>query len=196
MAKMPGEPVILASKSQIRQHILQQAGVPFVAIPSHIDEDIIKQRGDALGKTAMDLAVAKAETIARQYPGRLVIGCDQILGCGRLRFDKPQNIAQAKEHLLQLQGRTHILYTATAVVLHGQVAWHSLTKPKLTMHPLGTEQIDEYLAKCGDSVLSSVGCYQIEGLGIQLMQKIRGDFFCIMGLDILGLLHFLGGAGK
>jgi septum formation protein len=63
------------------------------------------------------------------------------------------------------------------------------------MRPLGVAFIEGYLAKVGEEALKSVGSYQIEGPGIQLFERIEGDYFSILGLPLLPLLTHLRSAG-
>jgi septum formation protein len=100
-------------------------------------------------------------------------------------------MADAASHLQALSGKTHRLNSAVAIVTNGVVLWEHLAHAELTMRPLTTDFIAGHLARVGDRALSSVGAYQLEGQGIQLFEKIEGDYFTILGLPMLPLLKKL-----
>ncbi len=190
---------ILASQSRARAKVLQQAGIQFQAMPAHIDEHAVKQSGKASGMSAAEvttvLAAMKAEKISQQHPEALVLGADQILVCGDVWFDKAPDIATAKQQLMLLSGKSHMLLTAVVFYYRGNRIWQHLAVPALTMRVLPVGEIEQYLQKTGSDILESVGCYQIEGLGITLFEAIDGDYFSIMGLPILPVLTYLRGRG-
>ena len=193
---LPGsEEVVLASASPSRKRLLAAAGVAHIAMPASIDEETTKQSLRAQGAAPLEiaetLAELKARRIAMRHPGKLVIGADQMLVCDEVQLDKPKDLDQAARHLALLSGRTHVLPTAVVLVLDDQRVWHHRDTPRLTMRPLSESFIADYLSTAGEAVLSSVGAYQIEGLGAQLFTKIEGDFFTILGLPLLPLLDFL-----
>ena len=189
--------VILASASASRARLLTAAGVPFTAIAAHVDEDAVKAAMKADGRTALDcaetLAELKALKISQAHPSALVIGADQMLACEDRWFDKPPNVEAARDHLMSLSGKTHTLPTVAIVARGGTRIWQHRSAPKLTMRNLDPAFLETYLAHAGEAVLSSVGAYQLEGLGSQLFYKVDGDFFTILGLPLLPLLAFLRG---
>jgi len=133
----------------------------------------------------------KATEVAAQNPKALVIGADQILVLGKKWFDKPENMRAARAQLLALRGQTHVLETA-AVCQRGDVCvWRHVSRPQLTMRAFSEKFLDEYLAREGKAVLSSVGAYRLEGMGVQLFERIEGDHFAILGLPLLPLLAYL-----
>ncbi len=185
--------LILASASVVRARLLENAGIPFEICASGVDESYIKQQraGEKAQEIAMALAVAKAMDVARENADALVIGADQILECEGQLFDKPSDMAGARSHLQNLQGKTHRLLTAASVVREGETIWSHLETPALTMRHLTEGFIDDYLSDVGSAALTSVGAYQLEGRGAQLFDRIDGDFFSILGLPLLPLLAFL-----
>jgi len=187
--------VILASASKSRANLLRNAGIAVEIVPAHADEDAVKAALKAEGATvaqcAETLAELKAVQVSQRYDNALVIGADQMLDCDGVWFDKPADMAGARNHLLTLRGKTHVLPTAVAVALNGARIWHHVATPRLTVRPYSDAFIDRYLETAGTEVLSSVGAYQLEGLGAQLFSKIEGDFFTILGLPLLPLLAFL-----
>jgi septum formation protein len=187
--------LILASQSPFRRALLEGAGLRFTVLPAHVDETAIKQAVHAEHESAEDaallLAEMKAARVAHREPGALVIGADQILVCEDVWFDKPANVADARDQLRILRGKTHTL--ATAVVCHvGETrVWHHVAKPRLTMRPFSDEFLDAYLAEEGDTVTATVGGYRLEGPGLQLFDRIDGEQAAIIGLPMLSLLGFL-----
>lgn len=188
----------LASQSSARKKILRDAGIEFQAIASNVDEQAEKTRLLAAGTTPADiaeaLARAKALDIAAHTPG-WVIGADQTLEFQGVTYDKVESLAAARERLAMLSGHMHLLQTATAVARDGQIVWRNLTTCRLTMRRFSDAYLDSYLDRNMPGILSSVGCYQVEGEGVQLFEDMQGGYFDIMGLSVLELFTFLRGEG-
>jgi septum formation protein len=189
------QPLILASQSLARRELLANAGITFDAMPADIDERGIQQKSGlaAPGEIAALLAERKAAFISLRHPGRYVLGADQILALGDRMFSKPAGREQAAEQLAILAGRTHELHSALAVVCDGATLFSNVSVAHMTMRKLDDEAINAYLDAAGDKVTTSVGAYQLEGLGVHLFELIEGDHFTILGLPLLPLLSFLRG---
>jgi septum formation protein len=191
--------LVLASGSRTRSAMLRQAGLKIAVHPADLDERAIKlglQTGSTSGAAiAAALAQAKARAVARQYPNAWVIGADQVLSCDGVMFDKAPDFTAAKATLQRLEGRRHELHAAVCVVRNNGsediVLWQHVGTAHLWMRSLSDDFIAGYLDQAGQSVLWSVGCYQIEGLGVQLFDRIDGDHFTILGLPLLPLLNYL-----
>jgi septum formation protein len=187
--------LVLASSSAIRARMLAAAGVDAIIDPAAIDEARIKAESRAAGGDAGDcaqlLAEAKAKDVAGRHRGALVLGADQILECDGRWVDKPRDLDEARAQLQTLSGRTHRLITAAAVVRDSAVLWRAIENARLTMRLLSETFLDRYLAAMGKRVLTTVGGYELEGLGAQLMTRVEGDYFAILGLPLLPLLAFL-----
>lgn len=186
-------PLVLASQSRARQMLLGNAGLAFQAVPADIDERAIQQKSGLLkpGEIAALLAQEKALLISAKMPDRHVIGADQTLALGQRQFSKPAGRAQAAEQLRALAGNTHELHSAVAVARGGEILFSDVEVARMTMRQLSGEEIRSYLDTAGEAVTSSVGAYQLEGLGIHLFERIEGDHFTILGLPLLPLLAFL-----
>jgi septum formation protein len=187
--------VILASTSKVRANLLANAGVEFDTIGADIDERAVE--APLVGANflpediASVLAEAKASDVSARFPGAHVIGADQVLDYGGRRWTKPGTIEEARANLLDLRGGTHELHAAVAGVRNGETLWRHVSTARLTMRNFSPEFLGRYLASAGEKVLTSVGAYQLEGEGIQLFEKIEGDYFTILGLPMLPLLAFL-----
>jgi len=187
------QPLVLASKSDVRGKILGAAGLRFETRPAQIDERAVEAKAGAsdAASAASLLARAKADAVAASQPGRVVLGADQTLALGAERFSKPANRAAAVEQLRTLRGKTHALHSALALVRDGVELFSYADTARLTMRDVSDRFVDDYLDMAGDAALSSVGGYQLEGVGIHLFERVEGDYFTILGLPLLPLLAFL-----
>jgi septum formation protein len=189
-------PLLLASQSRTRQTLLANAGIEFEAVPADIDERAVQQASgySAPGDIAALLAREKALFVSSRKPGRFVVGADQTLALGTRQFSKPAGRAQAAEQLRALSGHRHELHSAVAVARDGKILFEAMAVAGMTMRQLGEADIEAYLNEAGDAVTSSVGAYQLEGLGVHLFERVEGDHFTILGLPLLPLLDFLRNA--
>jgi septum formation protein len=188
---LAADPLVLASKSKTRHALLAAAGVAVEVQPADIDERAVETAAADGPSAAALLAREKARAVAVQRPGRLVLGADQTLVLGTRRFSKPTDRTAAVEQLRTLRGKTHALHSALAVVRDGDVLFEYADTARLTMHAFSDKFLQEYLDAVGDAALASVGAYQLEGAGVQLFERIEGDYFTILGLPLLPLLDFL-----
>jgi septum formation protein len=190
--------LILASASPSRRQLLTDAGLRFAIEPAGIDEDEVKR---SLGSRAAPqelaetLAEMKALRVSAKHPAEFVVGADSTLACNGRMFDKPPSLDAARKQLLALRGQTHELFSSVVVARGGVRPWHWNERARLTMRPFSEGFVDAYLARTGEAVLSSVGAYQLEGLGAHLFTRVDGDYFTILGLPLLPLLSFLAGHG-
>ena len=191
-------PVVLASGSVVRRKLLEAAGIPVEVRPASLDERAVEAmapRDDPSAVAAL-LARAKAQRVAKDLPGRLVVGADQTLALGNRRFDKPADRAAARAQLQALAGRTHELHAAVAVARGSDVLFEHVGIARLTMRALSDVVLDRYLSAAGAAVTASVGGYQLETLGVHLFERIEGDHFTILGLPLLPLLAYLRTEGS
>ena len=194
MPTAPTQRLILASGSASRRQMLSAAGVDFDVVPSTVDERAVRdamagEDGDIdPADLAEVLARAKAEDVSRSEPEAVVIGGDQVLALGTEIYEKPRDLAGARQHLMAFRGRTHELHAAVAIAMAGETQWVHADVARLTMRAFSPAFIDRYIAEAGPGICASVGAYQLEGLGIQLFERIEGDYFTILGMPLLPLL--------
>jgi septum formation protein len=186
---------VLASQSAARKAVLRDAGIDFQAEAAQVDEAAIKAERLAAGNTPLQvarvLAEAKAVEVSRRMPEALVLGADQTLDLDGQLFDKPASVEQLRAQLMELRGRTHLLHAALAVARDGDVVWRYEGLARLTMRAFSDDFLEDYLAREGEAVQACVGGYRLEGLGVQLFERIDGDYFTILGLPLLPVLALL-----
>jgi septum formation protein len=191
--------IVLASKSAARRAVLDGAGVPYEAATAGVDEDAVKTAMLAQGADAREIADALAELkaikVSRSRAG-FVVGADQTLEFEGALYDKAQTSAEARARLQTLRGKPHKLHSAVVVAKDGAPIWREVVTATLTMRDFSDAFLDDYLALEGEAALGSVGCYRLEGPGVQLFSKIEGDYFTILGLPLMGLLDLLRRHGE
>jgi septum formation protein len=190
-------PLILASQSRARQMLLANTGIGFESIAAGIDERAIAQASGLSSprEIAALLARKKSLFVSTRRPAHYVVGADQTLALGTRLFSKPASRAMAAEQLRDLAGASHELHSAVAVARDGKIMFEEVTIARMTMRRLNETEIEAYLHEAGEAVTSSVGAYQLEGLGVHLFERIQGDHFTILGLPLLPLLDFLRSEG-
>jgi septum formation protein len=196
MSLWRGDPLVLASKSEVRGNLLAAAAIPFAVDPARIDEREVEAANEKLSPpdAALLLAREKALEVSRRRDG-LVLGADQTLALGERRYSKPTDLDSARAQLKSLGGATHALHSAAAVARGNEILFETVSTARLTMRPLSDTFLDAYLSAAGDRVTKSVGGYQLEGLGVHLFEKIEGDHFTVLGLPLLPLLAYFRKAG-
>jgi septum formation protein len=190
-------PLILASQSRARQMLLANAGIGFESTAAGIDERAIAQASGLSSprEIAALLARQKSLFVSTRRPAHYVVGADQTLALGARLFSKPASRAMAAEQLRELAGASHELHSAVAVARDGKMMFEEVMIARMTMRRLSETEIEAYLHEAGEAVRSSVGAYQLEGLGVHLFERIQGDHFTILGLPLLPLLDFLRSEG-
>jgi septum formation protein len=187
------DPLVLASRSKVRQKLLAAAGIPIDVRPADLDERELEARSPSLQSAgvATFLAREKALSVELSNPGRLVLGADQMLSLNGKRFSKPGDRASARAQLRELSGQTHTLYSAIAFVQNAGVLFEYVSTVRMTMRSLSDRFLEHYLDVVGDAATESVGAYQLEGLGIQLFEHVDGEYFGVLGLPLTQVLDFL-----
>lgn len=186
---------ILASNSASRKTLLNNAGLTFYTEKPLCDEEYIK---DQLLKKNINkkrlpklLAQAKALSVSKKNTKNLVVGSDTIILFNNRIINKARTIEEAKKKLQKLSGKKHQIISGASVCLNNKQIWSYQQTSTIHMNTLNQTQIDIYLKKTGKNILSSVGCYQVEKFGPQIIKSINGDFFNVLGFPLFPFLTFL-----
>lgn len=185
--------ICLASTSLSRQKILLNAGLEFTSEVPRVDEQALKDMHPQWSPVdvAIELAIAKAVEVSQRNTMSLVVGADQVLELDGRVFSKPASQSECRHHLMDLRGKQHKLISGVAVAYAGDVLWKHCDTAQLKMRNFSDDFLEEYLSRIGNDCLSSVGGYKIEGLGIQLFDRVDGDYFTIIGLPLIPLLTYI-----
>ncbi|KQP16825.1 nucleoside triphosphate pyrophosphatase [Methylobacterium sp. Leaf93] len=195
---LPERPLVLASGSPTRRHLLEAAGLDVEVVVPNVDERGIEADSGPLAPAdlARRLALAKARAVAEKARDRIVLAADQVLACEGEVFHKSASLDAAKHQLSRLSNRTHSLHSAAALIVPGREPDLLHDEARLTMRDLSASAIDTYLAIAGhERVTGTVGGYQLEGLGLHLFADIEGAHATILGLPLTGLLDRLRSHG-
>ena len=186
---------VLASNSASRKMLLKNAGLSFFIEKPLCDEDYIKSKllKKNINKKKLPklLAKAKALSISKKNTKHLVVGSDTIILFNNKIINKARTIEEAKKKLQKLSGKKHQIISGASVCLKNKQIWSYQQTSTIQMNTLNQKQIDTYLKKTGKNILSSVGCYQVEKLGPQIIKSIKGDFFNVLGFPLFPFLTFL-----
>lgn len=184
---------ILASSSPTRQALLRNAGLTFTSVTPDLEETVLhaKYVGLPPNRLALMLAAEKSKTVSAVYKDQLIVGADQILHLDQRTIHKPKTVDEARTMLQILRGKTHYLTTAVSCHVNQNQIWHYQDQTIMTMRKFSDAFLENYLLRNVSNTLASAGAYQLEAEGIQIFEKIEGDYFTILGFPLLAFLNFL-----
>ena len=187
----PNQPIILASGSESRKIMLQDAGLNFEVITSNVDEDLLKNQMKAVPfeKQVIKLAAAKALAVSSENLDQIIIGGDQMCVFNNRVFDKPGSVDKAIANLKILSGTTHYQYSGVCIYKAGKPLWEYSEVVELKMHTLSEEEIINYVN--AESPINAAGAYKFESLGCNLFSSVNGSSHTIRGMPLLPLLKKL-----
>jgi septum formation protein len=188
---MTASHLILASTSKIRQTVLQNAGLTVICLPPELDEEAAKIKLGPVTPKALAIALAQQKALSLKNPDAWVIGADQTLSCNNTIFHKPETLEEARKQLQALRGKTHALHSSLAVAHGGKIIWSICEDAHLIMRTFSDDFLEQYISQNRADLLTSVGSYKLEKTGVQLFDKIEGDYFTILGFPLLPFLSFL-----
>ncbi|MCB1504230.1 MAG: Maf family protein [Hyphomicrobiaceae bacterium] len=176
--------------------MLAASGIAFTVELASVDEEAVRAAlFDSDEPGAVDpadvaeiLAAAKAESVSRLHPDAFVIGGDQVLAFEGATLSKPRDVMAARQQLSSFRGKTHALHSAVALTRGGEMLWSMVDTAEMHVRDFSDAFLDDYMRRAGRSVLDSVGAYLMEGLGIQLFDRIDGDYFTVLGMPLMPLL--------
>jgi len=185
--------IILASTSPFRRELLGRLQLPFQAVAPDTDESPLPDEHPTA--TAERLSVAKARAVADRYPGALIIGSDQVAYCGDARFGKPGTKQNAIAQLRSMSGKTVVFHTGLCLLNAATGRTHLRGIPtEVRFRELSDQEIQRYLDK--EDALNCAGSARSEGLGISLLEYLRGDDpNALVGLPLIALCDMLRAEG-
>jgi septum formation protein len=186
-----GQKLILASTSPTRIKLLENAGLTFMSQHPNIDEAAEQALRAHFTANLLAIELAKLKALSISKNQAYIIGADQTLDCCGITYHKPKNKAEAYGQLTSLRGKTHTLTSAVAISYENEILWQHSMQAHLTMRNFSDAFLELYIDKNLIDILTTVGCYQLEGAGINLFEKIEGDYFTILGLPLLPCLAYL-----
>jgi septum formation protein len=174
-------PLILASASPRRAELLRQLKLEFKVLAADTME-VAHEHLSPLELCQLN-AHHKARAVAKKIPDALVLGADTLVFLEREIFGKPHDLAEAKQMLAKLQGRTHQVVTGVSLI-HLRVHRERLfaVSTDVTFLPLTTEQISDYLTKINP--LDKAGAYAIQEHGEMIVSEISGSYSNVVGLPV------------
>ena len=187
----PKIPIILASGSESRKQMLDEAGIIFEIKVSSTDEDSIKNEIASLpfSDQVIHLAKAKALSISKENPNAIVIGGDQMCALGDKLFHKPGSKERAIESLKILSNQKHHQHSGVCIYKNNECIWEYSETVELQMHNLSEKEIINYVEM--ENPIHAAGAYKFESLGCNLFSLVDGSSYTVRGMPLIPLLNAL-----
>ena len=186
---------VLASTSKSRYFILKNTGLSFSKHAPLCDENKLKKKllikNTSPKKTSLELARLKALSVSKIMKNKIVVGSDTVIFINKKILNKAKNLREAKNKIRLMAGKKHSIYSSASVFYNKKEVWNKTQKTTVKIRKLTEKEINIYLKITGKKILSSVGCYQIEAGGANIIENIRGDYFNVMGFPLFPFLKFL-----
>jgi septum formation protein len=188
--------LVLASETGSLRRLLEASGLAFRALSLNLEENKNQALLETLGGTdpadvAELLARTRIEEANARVPGALIIGAHQVVSLNGKVLEKPTTVDAARDRLFELRGKTHQLHSAVALAEDGNITWSHVETAQLTMRSFSAQFVGRYLAATGPQVYESPGAYQLDGVGLQLFDRIQGDYLTVLGAPIFLLFAHL-----
>jgi len=187
--------IILASKSGVRQKILQKYNIDTEVIVSNIDEENVKNALQSEGASPLviskNLAELKSTKVSFKNPERLVLGADSVVSLENKIINKPKNREEALQNLKKLNNSKHYLISSVCISKNGGMIWNYSDQSELKMKNFKEDELKKYLDKIKTETLLAYGVYQVEAEGRGLFEYIKGDHDSIMGLPIKQIMNYI-----
>ena len=186
---------ILASSSASRYKILKNNKLKFKVIKPKCNEDFLKKKliknKTSPKKISLELARLKSKEVSKIKKNIIVVGSDTIINFNGVILSKAKNLIEAEKKIKKISGKKHSIYSSVSVYYNEKEIFNASQKSQIKIRKLNNLDIKKYLSKSGSDILTSVGCYQAELLGPNIIENIKGDFFNIMGFPLFPFLNFL-----
>jgi septum formation protein len=183
-----GETLVLASGSPRRQEMLRECGLTFRTQVSHCDETVLP--GESPQAMVQRLALAKAQVVAHELPQAWILGADTTVTIDGEILGKPTDEREAVAMLSKLQGRTHVVWSAFAVVnVEKKISHRQALETQVTMVPIQAHEIERYVAT--KEPLDKAGAYAIQGVGAGLIAELSGSYTNVVGLPLAEVIKVL-----
>ena len=186
---------VLASTSKSRYFILKNAGLSFSKHAPLCDENKLKKelliKKNTPKKISLELARLKALSVSKKKKNKIIVGSDTVIFINKKILNKAKNIKEAKNKIKLMSGKKHSIYSSASVFYNKKEIWNKTQKTTVKIRKLTEKEINIYLSTAGKKILSSVGCYQIEMGGANIIENIKGDYFNVMGFPLFPFLNFL-----
>jgi septum formation protein len=193
--------LVLASETGSLRRLLEASGLAFRLMPLNLDEvathqALLKNMGETdPADVAEMLTRAKIDEASARFPGALIIGAHQVISLNGKLLEKPNTIDAARDRLFELRDKTHELHSAVALAKEGQITWTHVETAQLTMRSFSAQFVGRYLAAAGPQICEAPGAYELDGIGLQLFDRIQGDYLALLGVPILLLFARLRESG-